>query len=277
MADLTDSQTSAFDALRNLFASYGLPTDGDIMDILRQSAINGDSSDLVQIQLQGTASWKQRFQGNEILKSNGGNVLSVAEYLSVENSYRQVMQNAGVPVGFFDSPSDFSQFIGKSIAPTEIQQRVNIASDIVRREDPAIADELARRGLTQGQLIAYALDPTRAQPLIQRDLTAVTIGAAAQNAGVRTSTTFAESLAERGVAEREAAQGFGQVAQIAQPGEKLGQVYGVDYTQGDAEQEIFNNSGEAQRKRLRLANAEKGNFGGSANYGTTKTSSAGQF
>lgn len=274
---MTDEQRSAYDILRDLFTQYGLPANGDILDVIKNAAINGDSADLVQIQLQGTDSWKQRFAGNEKRRAAGLNTLSVAEYLAQENQYATIMRNAGVPVGFFDDPTDFADFIGKSISPAEIQSRVDLASDIVNREDPNVMNELARRGLTPGMVIAHALDAERAAPLIRRDLNSVLIGAAGARAGVTTGVAYADQLAGRGINEQQAQQGFGQVADISRNASKLGDIYGVDYSQDDALAEVFDNSADAGDKRKRITNQERSAFGGSTQYGVNKTSSAGQF
>lgn len=277
MADLTTDQQSAYDQLKALFQSYGLPTDSDILDVLKTSAINGDSPDMTTIRLQDTQSWKTRFAGNEQRKAAGLDVLSVPEYLAQEKQYGDILHAAGLPTGFYDDPADFADFIGKSVSASELQDRVSIASDIAQREDPAVLAQLAARGLNQGSLIAYALDPDRAAPLVKRDMNSVLIGAAAARAGINTNLTQDNSLAERGIGEAQAQQGFGQVADLAKTTGKLGGVYGVDYSTDDAIGDVFDTNVDAAAKRKRIANAEKSNFGGSANYGTTKTTSSGQF
>ena len=41
------------------------------------------------------------------------------EYLATERSYRQIMQEAGVPTGFYDQTSDFTKFLASDISPAE--------------------------------------------------------------------------------------------------------------------------------------------------------------
>lgn len=276
MVDMTPQQQSAYDLLRQMFESYGLPSNSEILDVIKESAINGDSDTITQARLQETATWKQRFAGNEKRRSAGLNVLSVAEYLAQENQYATIMRNAGVPAGFYDDPSDFADFIGKSISPAEIQDRVNLAADIVNREDPAIISELQRRGLTQGQVIAHALDPERAAPLIKRDLNATLIGAAAIRSGFNAGDT-ADRLAERGINEREAAQGFTQAGSFVTTIGKLGRIYGSDYGAEQAIGDVFDGNAEDQAQRKRLAQQERSAFGGSSTYGVNQSSAAGQF
>jgi hypothetical protein len=55
---------------------------------------------------------KRRFAGNQQRRKLGLPVLSPREYLETEAAYRQVMESAGLPRGFYDSPDDFSSWIG---------------------------------------------------------------------------------------------------------------------------------------------------------------------
>ena len=274
---MTGDQKSAFDMLRDMLTQFGLPANSDVMDVIKQSAINGDSTDVTQIALQNTQTWKTRFAGNEARRQAGLPVLSVAEYLSMEKQYADILHSAGLPTGFYDDPTDFSNFIGKSVSPAEVQDRVNIASDIANREDPAIRQALAERGLNQGQLVAYVLDPNRAAPIIKRDLTAAKIGAAAIRGGLSVGIQFANQLADQGVTEQQAVAGMSQATDLANSTGKLGQVYGVNYTAQDALGEVFGGNGQAAQKRQQLSNQDKAQFGGSSQYGVNKSNTTGSY
>jgi hypothetical protein len=96
---LTGENRDAFMAVNALFKNYGLESlAGKIYEYVK----NGYSADTISILLQDTSEYKQRFQGNEARKAAGLPVLSPAEYLSTEASYRQIMQSAGLPSGFYD-------------------------------------------------------------------------------------------------------------------------------------------------------------------------------
>lgn len=272
---MDDDQQSAYDLLRDLFSSYGLPNSVEILDVIKQSAIEGDTPDLVQLRLQETDAWKQRFAGNEKRKQQGLNVLSVGEYIQQEKQYADVLHAAGVPNGFYDDPDDFANFIGNSVSVAELQERVNIAGDIVSREDPSVLRLLEERGITKGGLLAYALDPDRAAPLVKRDANSILIGAAALRAGLSTTKAEADSVAELGVGEQQAIQGFGQVSEFYDQTDKLGDVYGIDFDMGDAIGEVFQAGSGEQRKRI--ARQERSAFTGQSNYGVNRKDSAGQF
>lgn len=274
MAD--EESESVYDMLRDLFASYGLPTDNnDIINVIKDAAIDGLSPELTQLKLQETQTWKQRFAGNEKRRAAGLNVLTIPEYLQQEKQYADILHNAGLPSGFFDDPSDFADFIGNSVSVGELQDRVSIAADIVSREDPNVMQQLALRGITTGQLIAHALDPVRALPLIKREQSSILIGAAAARSGLSVDLSISDRLAERGIGEDQAQQGFSQINDFLSDTDKLGDIYGVDYTTDDAIGEVF--EGSSGDKRKRLARTERSAFSGQTSYGVARRDSSGAY
>ena len=265
MPQLTDQQQGAFDLMKATLNEYGL---GSLTDVLRGLILDGTTeASQLQLALQDTQEWKVRFAGNEKLRQSGLPVLSVAEYLSVERSYSQIMKNYGLPQGFYDDPSDFSDWIGNSVSPNEIQQRVQMYSDIAKREDPAVTAQLASMGMGDGDILAYIMDPTRAQPLIQKKYQTALLGGAARRAGLTADNDYLGHLSDLGVTEQQAAQGYGMISEGLRSMTRLGDMYGEDYGQGDFEGEVFENQGGAAQKRKRLASRERAAFQGSAGVG----------
>jgi len=268
---------SVYNSILQRLKDYGLPANQDIVDAIKNGLVNGDNEATIDLNVQGTQTWKVRFAGNEKLKAAGLPVLSVGEYLSTERSYAQAMKNFGVPVGFFDDPSDFAGFIGNSVSPNEIQQRLQAASDVANREDDATKQMLARMGLDKGALIAQALDPDRARPLIERQMQAVKIGSSAIRAGVvNVDNEYINRLASFGLTEDAATQGFGQVGAMRGL-ENLGRVYGIDYAQDDALSEVFDSDSASLEKRRKITSSERANFSGSSAYGVQQSSTSGQY
>lgn len=261
---LNHNQQNAFDYFMSVLQSYGLDGFSEIAKVVRKAIIDGITDpNQLDLLVRNTDAWHQRFAGNDILTQNGGNALSVAEYLSTETAYRQIMSQAGLPKGFYDDPSDFAQFIGQSKSPAEIQSRVAAATDLMRRNgDDALQAQLASMGMDPGHILARYLDPTKAEPLLQRDYQTALIGAAARRVGTTADNSYAQHLADIGVTEGAAIQGYGQVADITPALERLGNVYGDQYTQSDAEKEIF--EGAPGDKRRRLSSQERGSFSGSS-------------
>lgn len=263
--DFTDSQQSAFDIMRTMLTNYGL---GSLTGELQKIILSGISNqNEIQLQLQSTDAWKQRFKGNELLRAKGLPVLDVSQYLAVESSYAQVMKNYGLPVGFYDDPSDFADWIGNSVSANEINQRAGMYADLAKREDPAIHQQLMAMGMSEGDILANLMDSSRAMPLLQQKYQSALIGGAARRAGVTPTTDYVQRLADQGVTEQQAAQGYGQIAAELPTAMRLGQIYGDQIAQTDLESEAFDSNGAVTQKKKRLASRERAAFSGSAGVG----------
>ncbi len=257
---LTGDSRDAFMAINALFKNYGLDSlAGKIYEYVK----NGYSADTISILLQDTSEYKQRFQGNEARKAAGLPVLSPAEYLSTEASYRQIMQSAGLPSGFYDQPSDFSTWIGKNVSPSEIEGRVDMATQATVLANPSYRKALNQMGISNDQLTAYFLDPNKALPILQKSAATAQIGAEALQQGLAFDTSYAETLATSGVTRDQAQTGYSQVSAELNTLHGLGQVYGEEWNQRTSEEAIFQGSGEAIKKKGRLLSQERGAFGGS--------------
>lgn len=256
---LSGSDRDAYLALVDLFDGYGLPTLAPkIFDYIK----NGYSADTISILLQQTDEYKKRFAGNEARKTAGLPVLSPAEYLATEASYRQIMQQAGLPSGFYDQPSDFTTWIGKNVSPTEIQSRVDLATQATTLANPNYRKALNQMGIDDSQLTAYFLDPTRALPTLQKSAATATIGAEALQQGLTFDTQYTQQLATSGITGDQARQGYSNIAQTLQSYEDLANIYGGTYNQRTAEEATFLGNAQAVQEQQRLARRETGTFSG---------------
>jgi hypothetical protein len=128
-------------------------------------------------------------------------------------------------------------------------------------------------------MIAYALDRTRTVELLERQAAAARIGATGLGSGFDIERGVAEQIAGLGVEEGAARQGFAQAAQYAEGFGRLGAVYGEEYGEGEAVEDVFLNDVGAQRTRKKLASQERAQFGGTsgANDQTLRKSRGGAF
>lgn len=236
---LSGDQRNAYEALNNLFSSYGLQS---LAPKIFQYIQNGYSADTVSIMLQDTPEYKQRFAGNEDRKQKGLHVLSPAEYLSVESSYRQIMRQAGLPQGFYDQPADFNKFIGNDMSPTELKQRVDLEVQNTTLANSALKSALEQMyGIDQEHVTAYFLDPGRAAPLLQRQAAAAAIGAEALKRGLEIPSA-AEQFATAGVTSQQAAQAYGQIAMEKPQYEQIAHQYNENVSQLEMERTLFENN-----------------------------------
>lgn len=257
---LTGSQRDASVMLTSMFDQYGISgLSPKILDFLKQ----GYSADAIALLLQQTPEYQQRFPGNQARQAAGLPALSPAEYVATEGAYRQVMQAAGMPSGFYDSSEDFAGFIAKGISPAEVQGRVTAASDLLNSAPPE-ALNLFKQFYSSGDMVAYMLDPGRALPVIEKQAKAAELAASGVQAGVGVDRQLAERLATSGVTQGQAQQGFGFVAGETGNAQKLGAIYGDGVTQRDIVDETFFNDAQATKKRRTLASKERATFGGTS-------------
>jgi hypothetical protein len=269
-------QRNAYEALRVMFDSYGL---GSLAPKILSFVQQGYGPDTISLMLQETTEYKQRFAGNETRKKNGLSVLSPAEYLSVERSYRQLLESNGLPKGFYDSQSDFTKWIGDDVAPEEIRDRVNLAVKAVHNTDQNYLKSLREYGLGEGDLVAAMLDRDRALPILQKRVREAEIGAEARRQGLGLSQDRASYFESLGVTAQEAAQAYQTIGQVLTPLENIGKIYGETYGQEDLENELLGRSGAASQKRARLQSKETSAFSGQSAVGqrTLGGKSRGQF
>lgn len=269
--NLSGPQRDAFAALNQIFASYGL---GSLAPAIANFLKQGYSADTIGLLLQDTREYKQRFSANEVRRQKGLPVLSPAEYLATERSYRQIMQAAGLPPGFYDQQRDFQSFLENDVSPQEIQQRVTEASNFVNQA----TDEAKRtfgQWYSKGDMIAYALDPKRAEPLVGKAFAASSIAGQAQKHDLGVSRDYAERMAEFGINEQQASQGFGIVQSTIGNDQKLAAISGDTLTTNDLFDETFFNDGSVTNKRDKLARQERARFGGQSAVGSQSLGSSG--
>lgn len=247
--------------LTDRFAKYGLSS---LANKVRELAIDGATEATITLALQETPEYQQRFAANaERIKKNL-QVLSPAEYLNLEDSYRQVLRAYGLKQ--FDTDEYVRQFISNDMSAAELSDRVVTAVQRVQNADPATARTLRDYyGISNTDLVAYVLDPNQQLQKIQRQVAAAEIGAAARVQGLEAGVSVAEQLAAQGVTQAQAQKGYATIADILPTAEKLSQIYGGTmsaYGQTEAEQEVFNSLADAQKKREKLTARELAAFSG---------------
>jgi len=165
----------------------------------------------------------------------------------------------------------FEKLIANDVSAAELEDRILIAQDRVLKAAPEISAALKRfyPDITNGDILAYTLDPTRALSDIKRKVTAAEIAGTASKYGLTTSDIDAEYLARYGVTKEKAEQGYATVSDLLSRGRQLGEFYRSPYTQEMAEVEAFGlpSYEESKRQRKRLAALEQASFAGQA--GTT--------
>jgi hypothetical protein len=270
-------RTSAYNILYEEFNKYGLGTlVSDIKNYLVNSTF--DPSEF-SIQVQNTKAYQDRFSANKDRLAKGLTALRPADYIKMEDAYQNVMRNYGLPASYYTKDATgrqvgFEKLLANDVSNTELEDRIMTAQQRVVNANPEVMASLKAfyPGITNGDILAYTLDPSNAITDIKRKVTAAEIGGAATQAGLTTGMTRAEELGAAGITKAQAQQGFETVAGGAPRGGQLASMYGENpYTQTTAEQEVFGLSGktEAATQRKKLTGLEKATFSGQS--GATST------
>jgi hypothetical protein len=282
LAQETGARQSAYDLLYAEFDRYGL---GSLVTPLKDLITSGVSPSEFTLRLRETEAYKKRFAANEARIKKGLRALSENEYIRNEDAYQEVMRRRGLPPEYYATgdlgvQKGFEALLAGDVSSTELEDRIVTAQDRVLNANPEIAAQLKQfyPGISNGDILAYALDPANAINQIKRKVTAAEIGAAAGTYGLSTTVGRAEQLAGAGVTEATAQQGFKTISQVGPRAGVLAEFYKQDpYTQDVAEREFFGLTGarEAEMQRKKLTQLEQAAFSGSAGTGAIARDRAG--
>jgi hypothetical protein len=262
---------SAYNILKMEFDRYGL---GSLVENIKGLLQENIPASEFALRLRETPAYQQRFSANKDRISAGLSALSPAEYVTLEDQYQNIMRNYGLPASYYTKDatgkqSGFDKFIAGDVSATELEDRIATAQKRVINANPQVSTALKQfyPDITNGDILAYTLDPSQGLEGIKRKVTAAEIGGAAIAQGLQTGVSRAEELARYGVTAQQAQQGFQTVSAIAPRGGMLAEIYDTGpYGQTQVEEEVFGLAGaaESRRRREKLTALETAQFSGSA-------------
>ena len=274
-AQATANRQSAYDTLYSEFSKYGL---GSLVEQLKGMITDAKvSPSEFAIALQNTDEYKKRFAANQDRIAKGLRALSPAEYIGLEDQYQNVMRNYGLPASYYSkdalgTQAGLNKFIANDVSAAELEDRIATAQKRVLNADVNVMDALKQfyPDITNGDILAYTLDPTNALENIKRKVTAAEIGGAALQQGLGTNVNRAEELAKYGITKAQAQQGYQAIGEFLPTATALADIYNKQglgpYNQATAEAEVFNtaDAAAAAQKRKKLSALEQAQFGGQA-------------
>jgi hypothetical protein len=261
-------ERDAYAALTTLFNSYGL---GTLAPKILSYLQNGYGSDTITVLLQQTPEYKQRFAGNDVRIKNGLQVLTPAEYLSTEASYKQLLRQNGLS-DHFDNQQNFTDWIGKDVSPTELQDRVTMAVQATTQAPPTVTQYFNQLGIGTGDLAAYFLNDQTPTPALQLKLNQAQIGGSALQNNLQISAADSLKYAQMGVTYQQAQSAYQRIADILPTASQLSSIYQsqTPVNQQTLEAQYLGSSGTAQLATEQLGRQEIAAFSGQS--GVQKTS-----
>ena len=274
---------SAFDLLFQQFKQYGL---SDLVEPLRNLITSGASPSEFTIRLRESEPYKKRFAANAQRIAKGLRALDEASYIGMEDQYQNVMRQYGLPASYYTKDATgkqagFEQLLANDVSNVELADRLMVGQERVLNANPEILNTLKKfygDSITNGDILAYVLDPNKAIKDIQRKVTAAEIGAAQTGAGLQATLAGAERLAADNVTAAQYQQAAPTISEASIRGGQLASIYKEDpYTQQTAEQAVLNTPGSAAaiRQTKKLAGLETAAFSGSSGRGAIDRERAG--
>lgn len=292
-SNLMTSRTNARGYLQGLFKQFGFD-DSDTNNLMGmvdewiRTGLADSGTEPVLMKFRDTDIYKRRFAGMaELIKR--GQAVSEAEYIQLESSYRNVMQNYGLPTTFYDNPADYARLIGAGLSVREVEERVVAAKQSL---NPLVAQELEQYyGVSQGTQMAYllgltdekgvAVESARTQEAIRTGARAAQIGAAAERAGFGMDRDYAERLGGTSVGQTvdpfqmgtlsQLEGTFNQARRIADRETTLAAIDQEAFDQRDALASAFGDE-QARLASERRGKRERSRFAGSSGVASSSLS-----
>ena len=144
-----------------------------------------------------TKEYKDSFQGLVEHNKTAAQQMTEAQYLAASQSMMNTAQAAGLPDAFF-TQAEIGKLIGGQVSPAEFSRRIAEGYNAVAALPQGIQNQfMQQHGIGPGGLLAYFLDPTKAEPVIARQALSANLQNTAQSAGLQDfSSSQAKQLAE---------------------------------------------------------------------------------
>lgn len=257
-------QNNAYADLQASLQQYGLQS---LASWAWNEIVNGATESQVVLDLYNQPAFKTRFPAIFTRQEQGLPPISPGDYVSYENQATQMFEAAGLPKGFWDSPSDFTNLISNDVSTTELQARLNLATQAAYQVPDSVRTVLQRDyGIGTGGLAAHFLDPTQAEPALAQQFLAAQIGGAGIQTGYGTDKATDEQLAADGVTAAAAQQGFTQLGTESQLFKGLPGQGESDISQADQVAAEFEGNVASQQAITARTQSRQAQFAASGSY-----------
>lgn len=263
---LSNEDKSAKAMIRLALEQFGL---GVLADWAWSRYQEGASIQQIMVEVYQRPEFKAEYPEYEILAKKG-RAYSVAELQAYRKAIAGIGRLYGFPEGFLDKAL-MSELAANEVSVAEFSSRSAIAAEAVYSSPPTFRDELHRfYGVDTGQLVAFFLDPDRAEQIIRQQWTTAQISGEARLTGYGPLTLEeAQRLQGLGVDAQAAGQGF---ADLTEKRELFGAINAgeTDISRETQLGAAFGGDAYAQEQIVRRAERRKAEFAGGGAYATDR-------
>ena len=212
-AEKTYSEDSRI-TIKALLAKYKIPGLFDtIWGAYTGDTLDFTNEDAVTLYIRETPEYKKRFAGNEARRAKGLPDLSIATYIGMEDSYRNTLKSNGMPANMYNE-ENMAELIGGDVDVKEFNDRISYARDVMMDSPAGVRAQMSELyGITEGQMLAYFVDPERTAPILKEQARGARIGnIAKENARIQLTGAEATDLAKRGITDAKAQTAFTNIS-----------------------------------------------------------------
>lgn len=204
-------QKSAHQILKDMLNSFGL---GTLAGQLWKEYLTGAPQEVIMANMRASDAYKARFPGMAQLTASG-HAITEADYISKESADISLMHAYGLD-NMAGDRKFLGNLIGNEVSTTELQQRLDLRSQIVNQLPHEVRDYLqSQYGIHTGDLVGFWANPDRALPELQSKVQAAEVGGAAALSGYgNIDPRQAARLAGIGVNFNDALSGFEHAGEL---------------------------------------------------------------
>ena len=183
---------------------------------LEKLMIKGASSLEITQEIRQSDSYDKRFPGMDLRAAAGMSAISEAEYITLEDNYRNTMRMSGLSESFIDDDALYANLIAADVSAAELQTRVSLAETAANGADPMILaqiEEFYPEMLEGNRLVEYYLDPDKAVNIFEEERRQRAAGlsvATLRSVGQGLDVGMAEALERENIQTREIQSRLGQ-------------------------------------------------------------------
>jgi len=211
---------SAKDIVNQFLLESGM---GELSNDVWSQWTAGTSAPQIIDYVRKTPQYAARFPAMAALNKAGRNI-SEAAYIAKEQADIDLMKQYDIPLSVYGTTAYLGSLIENNVTYNDLNSRLIAVRDTVKSYDPSILKYAQDTfGLSEGDLMGWALDPVKTLPAIQQKAEAFKIGGAALAAGYNAQSANKEltqeqanALAAAGITQQQAQQGFTNLGQMGQ-------------------------------------------------------------
>ena len=212
----TAGQNDANAVIQQILAQYGFNAQQlqQLSTWAWNEIVAGASTQQVTVDMYDQPAFQQRFPGIFQRQSAGLPPISPADYVSYEDSAKQLENQYALPSGFLSDPNRIGNLIGQDVSMNELTARVQQGYSVVTSAPPEVRQAFAQMfgAYGDGALAAHFIDSKTATPLLEQQATAADIAGRGGELGINPNANDALRLAQMGLTGTGAESGLEDIA-----------------------------------------------------------------